>query len=175
MGTPILIGDPILGINTYFALGDAVAPTVVQDISDFLTAVDPSEDTDEQDATTFRNPMKRMLAGMTEVGYTLTGYFSAEAHNFFAPLRGMTDVAFEYGPGGNAVGDVKISGTCTVMSYADPSASVDGVNGFTVELKILTRTDGVFPVLAATAAAPPPTAAKAETPPGVPVRRGTRR
>ena len=174
MPATVLTGDPILGINTYFALGGATTPTVVQDISDFLTAVDPSEDTDEQDATTFRNTLKRTLAGMTDVGYTLTGYFSKEAHEFFAPLRGMTDVAFEYGPGGNAVGDVKITGTCTVMSYADPSASVDGVNGFTVELKILSRTSAAF--AAADLATTSGHAATPETTPlGVPVRRGARR
>ena len=170
MPAAILTGDPILGINTYFALGGAATPTVVEDISDFLTAVDPSEDTDEQDATTFRNTLKRTLAGMTDVGYTLTGYFSKEAHEFFAPLRGMTDVAFEYGPGGNATGDVKISGTVTVMSYADPSASVDGVNGFTVELKILTRTNGTF--AAAELEAPPPPAPPSR---GIPVARTARR
>lgn len=169
MPPTILTGDPVLGINTYFALGGAATPSTVEDISDFLTSVDPSEDTDEQDATTFRNPMKRTLAGQTDVGYSLSGYFSVEAHEFFAPLRGMTDVAFEYGPGGNEVGAVKISGTCTVLSYADPSASVDGVNAFTVELKIITRTNGTFSALLAAEAEAPVKAAR-----GIPAARGRR-
>lgn len=152
MPAQVLTGDPVLGINTYFALGSATTPSTVQDISDFLTAVDPSEDTDEQDATTFRRPMKRMLAGQNNVGYSLSGYFSKEAHQFFAPLRGKTDVAFEYGPGGDEDGEVKISGTCTVLSYSDPAASVDGVNAFTVELRIISRTDGVFAGTTAAAA-----------------------
>jgi hypothetical protein len=144
VAAPILTGDPQPGIHTYFALGDSVAKTVVQDISDFLTSVEPSEDTDELDATTFRNTSKRILAGFSTIGYTLTGYYSEEAYEFFAPLRKMDGVAYEYGPGGNEVGKTKISGLCTVFSFADPSASVDAVNGLTVELRIETRTVGVF-------------------------------
>jgi len=141
---PILTGEPQPGIHTYFALGNDSAPTVVQDISDFLTGVEPSEDTDELDATTFRNTSKRILAGFSTISYTLTGYYSEEAYEFFAPLRKMTGVAYEYGPGGNEDGKTKISGLCTVFSFADPSSSVDAVNGLTVELRIETRTVGVF-------------------------------
>ena len=68
----------------------------------------------------------------------------------------MTGVAYEYGPGGNDDGKTKISGTCTVFSFADPSASVDAVNGLTVELRIETRTIGVFSSVVATEAEAPP-------------------
>ena len=153
---PILTGEPQPGITTYFALGSDTAPTTVQDISDFLTSVEPSEDTDELDATTFRNTSKRILAGFSTISYTLTGYYSEEAYEFFAPLRKMTGVAYEYGPGGNDDGKTKISGTCTVFSFADPSASVDAVNGLTVELRIETRTIGVFSSVVATEAEAPP-------------------
>ena len=139
-------GNPVAGRATYFGLGSAATPTVVDDISDFLTGVDASEDTDELDATTFQRTTKRILAGDSTVAYTLNGYFSDEAHAFFAPLRKMQGVAFEYGPGGQVDGATKISGTCTVLSYADPSASVDGVNTFTVELRIDERTDGTFTI-----------------------------
>jgi hypothetical protein len=161
---PILTGDPNSGIITYFALGDSAAPTVVQDISDFLTNVDPGEDTDEQEATTFRRQSKRILAGFSDIKYTLTGYYSEEAYEFFAPLRKMEGVAFEYGPGGNAVGKTKISGLCTVFSFPDPSSDVNGVPGITVELKITERTVGTFAALADEPAAAPAA--------GIPAKRG---
>lgn len=170
---PILTGDPQPGIHTYFALGSATTPTVVEDISDFLTSVEPSEDTDELEATTFRRTSKRILAGFAAINYTLNGYYSEEAYEFFAALRKMEDVAFEYGPGGNEDGKTKISGTCTVFSFADPNASVDAVNAISVELRITTRTIGVFSavtVAGAGAAAKRSEAARV----GIPKRRAGR-
>jgi len=163
MPATVLTGEPTTGINTYFALGSSATPSTVQDISDFLTGVDASEDTDEQEATTFRRQSKRILAGFSNIGYTLNGYYSEEAYEFFAPLRKMENVAFEYGPGGNEVGQTLISGLCTVFAFPDPSSSVDGVPTITVELKITDRTVGTFPVVAGAEA----TAAKA----GIPARR----
>ena len=43
-----------------------------------------------------------------------------------------------------------------MFSFADPSASVDAVNGLTVELRIETRTIGVFSSVVATEAEAPP-------------------
>ena len=40
---------------------------------------------------------------------------------------------------------VKISGTCNVLSYSGPVASVDGITTFTVELRLNSQTDGVLP------------------------------
>jgi len=165
MPAVIQTGDPQPGIHTYFALGSALTPTVVEDISDFLTSVEPSEDTDELDATTFRNPSKRILAGFSTISYTLNGYYSEQAYEFFAALRKMEGVAFEYGPGGNAVGATLISGTCTVFSFADPSASVDAVNAITVELRITTRTVGAFTSVTGQAAS------ERSVKPGVPKRK----
>jgi hypothetical protein len=125
MPATVLTGEPTTGINTYFALGSSATPSTVQDISDFLTGVDASEDTDEQEATTFRRQSKRILAGFSNIGYTLNGYYSEEAYEFFAPLRKMENVAFEYGPGGNEVGQTLISGLCTVFAFADHYGGVE--------------------------------------------------
>jgi hypothetical protein len=143
---PILTGDPLAGIVTYFALGEAATPTVVKDISDFLDGVESSDDTDELDATTFRRPAKNLIAGFSTNGYSLSGKWSSDAHTFFSPLRKMTGVSFEYGPEGPEVGKTKISGTVNVMSYSGPIASVDAITTFTVELRIVTFADGVFTV-----------------------------
>lgn len=146
--TVTAVGDPIAGISTYFALGDGATPTeVVTDVSDFLDGVEPSEDVDELDGTTFRRPARNIIAGFRTVGYSLSGKWSAAAHEFFAPLRGLTDLAFEYGPEGKDVGMVLISGTCNLLSYSGPVASHDAVTTFTVELRIVTQTDGTIPVV----------------------------
>ena len=146
MAAPILLGEPIAGIHTFFALGDALVPATVQDISDFLDGVEPSEDVDELDGTTFRNETRRIIAGFRTVGYSLSGKWSKEAHTFFSPLRGLTNVAFEYGPEGLDVGMVKISGTCNILSYSGPVAAHDAVTTFTVEIRIVTQADGTFAV-----------------------------
>jgi len=140
---PVLTGDPVAGIHTYFALGDDATPSVLQDISDFLDGVEPSEDVDELDATTFRRPSRNIIAGFSTVGYSLSGKWSAAAHAFFSPLRGKTGLAFEYGPEGITAGQTLISGTCNVLSYSGPVAAHDAITTFTVELRIATQTDGV--------------------------------
>jgi len=145
---PILTGDPIAGITTYFALGDALVPGTVQDISDFLDGVEPTEDVDELDGTTFRRTARNIIAGFSTIGYSLSGKWSSAAHEFFSPLRGKTEVAFEYGPEGPDVGFVKISGICNVLSYSGPVAAHDAVTTFTVELRIQSQADGVFALAA---------------------------
>jgi hypothetical protein len=144
MAAPILTGEPVVGINTYFALGSDTSPTTVQDISDFLTNVAPSEDTDEQEVTTFRRQNKNIRAGFSNISYALTVAHSPEAYAFFAPLRKQSGVAFEYGPEGPDSGATKISGICTVFQVTDPTAAVDGPTTFSVDLRIEDRSIGTF-------------------------------
>ena len=147
--TVTAVGDPIAGISTYFALGNGATPTeIITDVSDFLDGVEPSEDVDELDGTTFRRESRNIIAGFRTVGYSLSGKWSAAAHAFFAPLRGLTGIAFEYGPEGLDTGMTLISGTCNVLSYSGPVAAHDAVTTFTVELRIQTQTDGTIPVVA---------------------------
>lgn len=144
MAAPVLTGNPVAGIHTYFALGSAATPSVLSDISDFLDGVEPSEDTDELDATTFRRPSRNIIAGFSTVGYSLSGKWSPEAHAFFSPLRGKTGIAFEYGPEGLDTGMVTISGLCNVLSYSGPVAAHDAITTFTVELRIASQADGTI-------------------------------
>jgi len=69
---PVLTGDPIAGIHTYFALGNSALPSVLQDISDFLDGVEPTEEVDELDGTTFRRETRNIIAGFRTVGYSLS-------------------------------------------------------------------------------------------------------
>ena len=142
----VLTGEPLAGIVTYFGLAPAATPTgPVDDVSDFLDGVESSEDTDELDATTFRRTTKNIIAGFSTNNLSLSGKWSSDAHAFFSPLRKLTGVSYEYGPEGKTAGNVKISGTCNVLSYSGPVASVDGITTFTVELRLNSQTDGVMP------------------------------
>ncbi|RPH77826.1 MAG: hypothetical protein EHM88_17110, partial [Candidatus Rokuibacteriota bacterium] len=143
----ILTGNPVAGIHTYFGLASTSGPLgVVDDVSDFLDSVESSSDADELDATTFRRPAKNIIAGFTTRSLTLGGKWSPESEEFFAPVEGLSEVKYEYGPAGNEVGMPLISGECTVLSYSGPQASVDGITTFSVELRLQTKTNSVFPV-----------------------------
>jgi hypothetical protein len=141
----VLVGEPIPARNTYFGLGSAAVPATVDDVSDFLDSVEPSSDTDELDATTFRRTQRNYKAGFTTKGYSLSGKWSPEADTFFAALEGLSGVKYEHGPEGKAAGDVKISGLATVLSYSGPTGGVDDIASFTVELRTETTVRAVFP------------------------------
>jgi len=146
----IKTGNPVAGIHTYFGLSTSAGPTppaVIDDISDFLDSVEPSSDADELDATTFRRPNKTIIPGFSTRSISLGGKWSPESELFFAPLEGMTNLLYEYGPAGLDEGMPLISGTCSVLSYSGPQASVDGITTFTVELRLDSKTSGVFPVV----------------------------
>ncbi len=64
----------------------------------------------------------RFIPGLEDVAVVLNGMFDDTATSgpdaVLGPLRTHTSaVDFEYGPEGSAVGDVKYSGTCWVVSY----------------------------------------------------------
>ena len=141
----VLVGEPIPARMTYFGLGSAAVPATVDDVSDFLDNVEPSSDTDELDATTFRRTQRNYKAGFTTKGYSLSGKWSPEADAFFAPLEGLSGVKYEHGPEGKEAADIKISGLCTVLSYSGPTGGVDDIASFTVELRTETTVRGVFP------------------------------
>ena len=146
----IKTGNPVAGIHTYFGLSTTagpVPPAVVDDISDFLDSVEPSSDADELDATTFRRPNKTIIPGFSTRSISLGGKWSPESELFFAPLEGMTNLLYEYGPAGLDEGMPLISGTCSVLSYSGPQASVDGITTFTVELRLDSKTSGAFPIV----------------------------
>ena len=144
----IKTGNPVAGIHTYFGLATtAGALGVVDDISDFLDSVEASSDADELDATTFRRPAKNIIAGFTSRSISLGGKWSPEAELFFAPIEGLDTVKYEYGPAGIEEGLPMISGECAILSYSGAQASVDGITTFTVELRLATKTSGLFPVV----------------------------
>jgi hypothetical protein len=142
----IKTGNPVAGIHTYFGLATtAGALGVVDDISDFLDSVESSSDADELDATTFRRTSKNIIAGFSSRSISLGGKWSPEAELFFSPIEGLDQVKYEYGPAGLDDGMPLISGECAILSYSGAQASVDGITTFTVELRLSSKTSGVFP------------------------------
>lgn len=138
--------DPVAGILTYFALGTSLTPTVPEDISNYLDSIDPSSEADELDGTNFRATAKKIIPGFKTITYSVGGKWSALADEFWRDVDGLSGLTYEYGPGGNLSGGLKITGTCSVKSYSGPSSNVDDVITYTAELAIDGETAGAFTV-----------------------------
>lgn len=135
----------ISGVGTSFKLDN---PTVLTEIATYLDSVQGSSDTDELDGTTFQPgvaaPAKNIIPGFSTKGYSLSGKWTAAAETLFSAIEGLQDLDYEYGPDGTATGKTKVAGKCSCFSYSGPQSSVDGITTFTVELRVSTRTVGVF-------------------------------
>jgi len=136
----------ISGIGTSFKLDNAA--NVLTDISTYLDGIDGSSDQDEVDGTTFQPgvsvPIKNIIPGFATKGFSLSGKWSPAAETFFSGIESKQGLDYEYGPGGTAVGQTKITGLCSCLSYTGPQSSVDGITTFTVELRVSSRTVGTF-------------------------------
>jgi len=136
----------ISGIGTSFKLDNAA--NVLTDISTYLDGIDGSSDQDEVDGTTFQPgvavPIKNIIPGFATKGFSLSGKWSPAAETFFSGIESKQGLDYEYGPGGTAVGQTKITGQCSCLSYTGPQSSVDGITTFTVELRVSSRTVGTF-------------------------------
>ena len=143
--------DPVKGVGASFKLSeDAGSPLTLTDISTWLDNIEPSSSTSEYDGTTFQpgvaHPLKKSVPGFADKGYSLSGKWSPAAETFFSAIEGVQGLGYEYGPDGTSAGKPKISGLCNCMSYSGAKAPVDGIETFTVELKVTSRTVGTFAV-----------------------------
>lgn len=143
----------VRGVGAYFALDDGGSPAggspaTLTDISTWLDNIAGSSSMGEYDGTTFQPgvavPVKTTVPGFADKGYALTGKWSSEVENFFAPIEGRQGLAYAYGPDGSASGKPLISGVCNVMSYSGPKAPVDGLVTFDVSLKVTSRIVSTF-------------------------------
>ncbi len=131
------------------AAGETPVGGVLTEVATWLEDIAPDVSTDELDATTFSPgalaPLKSIIFGATERGFTFTGRWVPAAETFFNAISGMQGRTYEYGPEGTAAGKTKISGTVNVGAWSGPSQSVGGVIAFTISLKVNTRVVGVMP------------------------------
>jgi hypothetical protein len=76
---------------------------------------------------------------------SVSGRWDAAAETFFNSISGLQNRNYEYGPEGTATGKTKISGTLNVGIWNGPGdQNVNGVIGFTLELRVNSRTVGTF-------------------------------
>lgn len=136
----------ISGVNTWFRLDNSGA--VLTDISAYLDGVTPSSDADELDGTTFQPgvtaPIRTYLPGFRTRGFSLSVKWTPAAETFFSGIEGLTGRNYEYGPQGNTTGQTKITGLANCMSWTGPVSTVDGITVGTCELRVTSRTVGVF-------------------------------
>lgn len=136
----------VKGIGASFKIDSSVA--VLTDVSTYLDNIQAQSQPDELDGTTFQPnvaaPAKVILAGLRTRGYSLTGKYTAASLVFFTAIEGLNDLHYEYGPSGTTAGLPKISGLCNCLSSAPPSASINGVITFQVELRCTTQTLGTY-------------------------------
>lgn len=135
------------GINTYFAIDSSLG--VLTNVSTYIDGVTPSSEPDDLDGTTFQPgvaaPSRTKVPGFRERGFSLSGKWTSAAETFFEAIEGMSGLDYEYGPIGGDVGNPKLSGTCSVLSYTGPVSTVDGVITFGVEISVTTKNAvGVF-------------------------------
>ena len=92
------------------------------------------------DITSLADTGRRYMAGPDVATFTLAGMFDDTATTgpdaVLGPLRShSSSVAFSYGPGGGATGDIKYSGSCWVESY-EILSSVGSRVQFSASLKV---------------------------------------
>jgi len=126
------------GKGSYFAIDDS-SPSL-RDISDSVSNVDFSQEIDNPEVTTFTVNDRVYIAGLVGATLSISGFFDDSATTgadvVLDSLVGLaTSSSWEYGPEGNASGDIKYSGECFMNSYGI-SGSTDGVVEFTADFVI---------------------------------------
>lgn len=127
------------GKKSYFAIEDSGA-AVLRAIGAHCDSITIDRDVDMADATTIGAESKIFLPGLDGAEITLSGKYDSLlvtgpdvvlAGDFAAKVQ----VSFEYGPEGNAVGNVKYSGECFVSKY-QISTPLEGVVKFSATCKV---------------------------------------
>lgn len=132
------------GRKAAFLLDDAAA--VLTDISAHLDDVGFPRPVETGETTAFGDDDKTYITGLRDATFSLSGHYDPAAGAVDEHLSGIlgqdVTVTFEYGPGGNAAGDVKYTGEAILTSYEVTSPVGDKVS-FTAELQTtggITRT-----------------------------------
>lgn len=124
----------------YFAVEDSAGSTL-RNLSPYLTAINPNRSNDTHDTTCFGATGHTFAVGLTNGTISITGFWDKTASTGSAivipgllGLKGMT-VGFEWGPEGNANGNVKVSGECVLQNF-DVSEPVADMVTFSATFQI---------------------------------------
>ena len=128
-------------IKTRFKLDNASG--TLTDISDKLTSIQGSGDTEFLDATTFQpdvvgTAIKNEIPGFSSKGLSLSGMWDEEVEAHFTGIEGRQNLEYEYKPDDPNMNS-SITGTCSCGSYSGPQSDVNGLVTFTAELRVQTR------------------------------------
>jgi hypothetical protein len=111
-------------------------------ISTYCNAQEPPRELDEVDVTTFGATSRQYISGFANGTVTMGGPWSRESDQFFSPLFAafknatIATASWEYGPEGNASGDVKYSGELVMLSYSGAKAAIDNAQEWEAEFRV---------------------------------------
>src|SRR5262245_20991201 len=134
----------VKGIGTGFKIDSNLA--VLTDVSTYLRNIQGGSDVARLDQTTFQPdvaaPIKTETSGFRTFNLTITALYTPAAFTFFTLIEGIEGLNYQLGPQGFTVGDQKIFGLCNCLSVSTPNCAVDGIDEFTVELNLTSRSIG---------------------------------
>lgn len=132
----------VRGAGLSFKLGSITY--VLTEIAVWCNDLGADATADELDGTVFSPGAliapKITLYGAVNRGYTLSGRWSSTVETFFSALSGAVNVPYQHSPEGTAIGKTMIFGDVNVGAWSGPVQEVNGVVGFTIPLKVNTRT-----------------------------------
>jgi len=134
------------GKGAYFALADSLG--VLTDWSPHVRTITAANEAEEVDGTVITSTKREFEPTFERDRMTVRLKWSAAAVDLSKDVKGLVDLAYEYGPDGGATGQPMISGTANVLRAqtiggADPSALTE----LEVELNINSEVHGTFPVV----------------------------
>jgi hypothetical protein len=114
---------------------------VLTNISTDVDEVGLPEELDLLDVTTFGSQSKQYIVGFADAKLTIGGPWTRSVAQMLGALKAafrdgtLASATFEYGPEGNASGDVRYTGECVLVSVEKNSAVKDAVK-YTAEFQV---------------------------------------
>jgi len=107
------------------------------DLSAYLNNVDFSREIDTPESTVYGLDDRTYIAGLRTASFSISGFWeTANLDALVGTIVGQTAaLEFEYGPGGQASGDIKYTGSCYCTNYSI-SNPVDGIVSFTADFQV---------------------------------------
>ena len=119
------------------------SPHTLTEVAAWCMNIDPSGTINEVDSTPYQpgvaNPVKVTDSGFDDLVFVLTVKYSDTAWAFFAPLKGVNDLDYEWRPAGDTAGSALTSGLCNVLQVGSPKAGPEALLVFEVRLRCTTQ------------------------------------
>ncbi len=115
---------------------------VLTDVSTYCNSASLERELEENDITTFGATSRQFIAGFANGSFNVGGPWSRESDTFFSAIftamraGTLATVSFEYGPEGEASGDIKYSGELVMNTYSGANAEIDNPQEWEAEFRI---------------------------------------